>query len=342
MTHKVWVRQADRTIEVADGDTILNAALTAGIDYPFGCQSGNCGACKSRLLDGSVEMLPYSEYALTDEEKAGGLILACQALPEADCRVGWLDLDETVQHPLRKLDCRVTAREKATHDITVVRLAVEAGGPFSFSAGQYASVTFPGQPPRDYSMASRPDDAEIEFHIRAMDGGAVSHYVNDQLEVGDAVRVEGPMGLAYLREQHAGPILAVAGGSGLAPIKSIVEEALGKGMAQPIAMYFGVRGERDLYLEAHFEDLAKAHGNFSFTPVLSEPNGATGRRTGFLADAVAADFQDLDGFKLYMAGPPVMVDTTTAACTPLGLRGEDLHADPFYSAHELAEQGAAT
>lgn len=338
MSHNVWIRQADQTITVADGETILEAALGQGIDYPFGCQSGNCGACKSRLLKGEVELNPYSEYALTDEERRAGLILGCQAVPQADVEVAWLELEETLQHPRRTLDCRVTALEQATHDIRIIRLAVEDGGPYAFSAGQYASVIFPGQQARDYSMANAPDDETLEFHIRVMEGGSVSHFVNGELKEGDAVRVEGPLGLAFLRESHTGPILAVAGGSGLAPIKSIVETALAKNMAQPITFYFGVRDERDLYMEGHFDALAAKHANFTFIPVLSEPSGASERRTGFLADAVATDIQDMDGFKTYLAGPPIMVDTTSKICEARGLRSEDLHADPFYSAHELATQ----
>ena len=332
---KVHVRQAGRAIEVETGATILESALTQGIDYPHGCQSGNCGACKSRLLSGDVELADHSEYALTDEEREQGLILACRAMPWEDCEVAWLELDETVQHPQRKLICRVAGLERATHDIRIVRLRIESGGPFTFSAGQYAAVTFGNLPSRDYSMANRPDQEILEFHVRAMDGGSVSHFVTKQLALGDEVRVEGPLGLAYLREQHTGPILAVAGGSGLAPVKSIVETALEKGMAQPITMYFGVRNERDLYLEDHFTALAAKHRNLRFTPVLSEPSGPTERRTGYLADAIAADCGDLDGCKVYLAGPPVMVDTVSDACVRLGVRSEDLHADPFYAAHEL-------
>jgi len=341
MSHQVRIRQGGRTIAVESGQTVLDAALAAGIDYPFGCQSGNCGACKSRLLVGEVLLAPYSEFALTDDERAQGLILACRAEPQMDCQVAWLELEETVQHPLRQLECRVAELRQATHDIRIVRLSVEAGGPFTFSAGQYAAVAFDGHPARDFSMANRPDEPLLEFHVRAMDGGSVSHFVNKELKVGDRVRVEGPMGLAWLREAHAGPILAAAGGSGLAPIKSIVERALEKGMAQPIALYFGVRDERDLYYDDHFVALEMKHPNFRFIPVLSEARGPTELRTGNLSDVIARDLSNLDGWTCYLAGPPVMVETVSDVCRQLGLRGEDLHADPFYSAHELARKGTA-
>jgi naphthalene 1,2-dioxygenase ferredoxin reductase component len=341
MSNTVRIRQAGREIAVEPGQTILEAALAAGVDYPFGCQSGNCGACKSRLLVGEVLLAPYSEFALTDDERAQGLILACRAEPQMDCQVAWLELEETVQHPLRQLDCRVAELRQATHDIRIVRLAVEAGGPFTFSAGQYAAITFDGYPPRDFSMANRPDEPLLEFHVRTMEGGTVSHFVAKGLKLGDRVRVEGPMGLAWLRENHTGPILAVAGGSGLAPIKSIVERALQKGMAQPIALYFGVRDERDLYYDDRFVALELKHPNFRFIPVLSEPRGPTQLRTGMLSEAVAQDLSNLDGWKCYLAGPPIMVETVSEVCRRLDLRAEDLHADPFYAAHELARKGAA-
>jgi CDP-4-dehydro-6-deoxyglucose reductase/ferredoxin-NAD(P)+ reductase (naphthalene dioxygenase ferredoxin-specific) len=217
-----------------------------------------------------------------------------------------------------------------------VRLKILEGGPYDFSAGQYASVTFPGLPARDYSMANRPDEPGLEFHIRRLAGGAVTPFVAKRLKVGDKIKVFGPHGTSYLRERHTGPILALAGGSGLAPIKSVVETALASSATQPIHLYFGVRDERDLYLEDHFKKLAARHKNLAFVPVLSEPSKATKRRTGFLADAVRQDFETLDGAKAYLAGPPIMVETAVAALEALGLRRQDCHADAFYTEAEKA------
>ncbi len=336
--YQVKIRGTDKVVEVGEDETILEAALSAGIDYPFGCQSGNCGSCKSRLLAGEVEMTDFSEYALTDDERAQGQILACSSVPVTDCEVAWLDLEETVQHATQALDCRVVAVEQATHDTVILRLQAPDSGTLAFSAGQYASLAFAEQPHRDFSMASEPYGGILEFHIRAIEDGQVSQFAQSKLQVGDAVALSGPMGLAFLRELHTGPIVAVAGGSGLAPIKSIVETALAKGMAQPITLYFGVRAERDLYLLAHFEALAAKHANFNFIPVLSEETGPTTRRTGMLADAIGEDLATMDGCKVYAAGPPPMVDAVRALVDRLGGRAEDLHADPFYTVHELAAQ----
>lgn len=331
MAHQVRIQQHPVPLTVAANETILEAALAAGVDYPCGCQSGNCGSCKSRLIAGAVELSPYSETALTEDERAAGYVLACRAVPKSDVVIAWVEPDEAVTHAQRRLDCRVAGIADATHDIRILRLCIDAGGPFDYAAGQYAAVGFDGLPPRDFSMASPAGGRELEFHVRAVAGGTVSAYVRRALKVGDRVRVEGPHGTAYLRESHRGPILALAGGSGLAPIKAIVERALAIALPQPIHLYFGVRDERDLYLEDHFRRLAATHPNVSFVPVLSEPSAPTRRRVGFLADAVAADFRDLDGAKAYIAGPPVMVETCAAAVQRLGVRSQDCHADAFYT-----------
>lgn len=339
MAFSVRVRQFDTPVTVEMGQTVLEAALAQGRPYPHGCRSGNCGACKSELLSGEVDMLPSSEYALTDAERRRGLILACRAVPWSDCEVAYLDVEDVAAHPIRRLACRVSAVEPATHDITIIRLEVLSGGPFTFSAGQYVELTFEGRPARDYSMANRPDEATLEFHVRRVAGGAVSPFVTGGLEVGTAVRADGPYGGAYLRERHRGPILLLAGGSGLAPVKSILETALALGMRQPIRLYFGARDERDVYLERWLAALAAAHGNFRFEVVLSAPSGPTRRRTGFLHQAVREDFRDLDGCKAYLAGPPVMVEACTPVLEALGVRRHDIHADPFYTAAEKQQLG---
>lgn len=335
MTFKVDIRQAGRVITVPEGRTILEVALAEEIAYPHGCRSGRCGSCKSRLVSGEVDLLEHTRFALSDEEKAQGLILACRALPRSDAFVAWLGGDEELaDHPRRRLRCRVVGIEDATHDIKRVRLAVEDGAPLLFSAGQYARVTFPGAPPRDYSMASWPGEPELEFHIRRIPGGAATVRVHARLKLGDRVAVDGPLGSSYLREKHAGPILCIAGGSGLAPIKSIVETALGQGMKQPIHVYFGARTERDLYLVDHFEGLEARHTNLTFTPILSAASPQPRWRTGFVTDAIVQDLQDLDGWKAYVAGPPVMVDAAIEVTTSRGLRPQDLHADVFFTPEE--------
>jgi len=340
MTFSVSIRQYGGAIAVDAGQTILEAALAEGVPYPHGCRSGNCGACKSALESGEVTLAPYSDYALTDEERAAGLILACRAVPWSDAAFAWLDVDEVAMHPVRHLACRVIELANVTHDIKRVRLEILSGGPFAFSAGQYAAVRVSGLAPRDYSMANRPDEPTLEFHVRDTVGGAASRYIARSLKVGEKVMIEGPFGSSFLREKHTGPILAIAGGSGLAPIKSIVETALARGARQPIHLYVGVRDERDLYLEEHFTALAARQPNLVFVPVLSEPTASTRRRTGFVHEAALADLRDLDGTKAYIAGPPVMVEAATAQLLARGLPRQDIHADAFYT--EAEKQALST
>ncbi len=340
MVATVRIKQWPKPVALEPGQVVLEAALNAGIPYPFGCQSGNCGACKSMLIEGKVELADYSEFALTDEEKAQGLVLACRSMADEDIEIAWLEGEDIALHAQRRLDCKVTKLDRLTHDITGVTLAIEKGGPFAFTAGQFARVTFPGQKTRDYSMASRPDQAELAFHIRHMQGGHVSAYVASELKVGAPVTVEGPAGIAHLKEAHTGPIVAIAGGSGLAPIASIVETALHKGRRSPIHLYFGARDEQDVYLEDRFKALAAQHPNLTYQVVLSQPSAATQRRTGFLHEAVAADLQTLDGAKAYVAGPPVMVDAVTPVLVSKKMRREDVHADAFYTDADKPKVGA--
>lgn len=319
----------------AEGETILANLLAAGVAFPHNCQAGNCGACKCELIEGDILELPYSEYALSPEERARNLVLACRSQVWGDCTVRPLEAEDLVLHPSRVLRCRVLALEDLTHDIKGVRLAVEAGGPFSFSAGQYARVELaPSVQARNYSMANRPESAELEFHVRRVPHGQASGYVFERLRPGDAIRVSGPLGTAYLRDAHAGPILAVAGGSGMAPIKSILETALAADPTRAIHLYFGVRAERDVYLEPQLAELARRHSGFRYQIVLSEPDGASTRRTGMVADAFASDFDSFAGFKAYLAGPPPMVEAAEQRLLERGMATRDIHADAFYSQAE--------
>lgn len=340
MTKQVEIRQAGCRLALAPGVTVLDAALAAGIDYPHGCRSGRCGSCKSRLVSGEVELLEHSRFALSDAEKAQGLILACRAVPTRDAVVAWLGGDEHVpSHPRCRLTGRVAAIEDATHDIKHVRIVIDGDEPFAFSAGQYARLTLAGAPARDYSMASAPGERELEFHIRRVPGGAATPRIHSRSKPGDPVLIEGPFGASYLREQHVGPMLCVAGGSGLAPIKAIVEAAIACGMKQPIHVYFGARGERDLYLVDHFQTLARRHRHLRFTPVLSEAPSPARWRSGWVTDAVAEDLHTLDGWKAYVAGPPAMVEAAMRIGAARGLRAEDLHADVFYTPDDASVRG---
>jgi naphthalene 1,2-dioxygenase ferredoxin reductase component len=319
----------DQPVPVQAGDTVLASLLRAGLAFPFSCQAGNCGTCKCELVSGDVHELEYSEHALSAAERARGIVLACRTQVWDDTVIRRIDAEELVVHPSRVMRCRVLELEELTHDIRGVRLAIEAGGPFTFSAGQYAQVEFAPGLSRHYSMASTPDEPELVFHIRHMPGGRTSAYAAMQLKVGDRVKVSGPLGIAYLRDAHRGPVLLVAGGSGLAPIRSILCTLLERGHDAPVGLYFGVRSERDVYHEALLKDLARMHPNFSYRVVLSEQKGASGRRYGLVHEAL--ELADREDLMIYMAGPPVMVEAAAAALAARGIAPRQIHADAFYN-----------
>jgi CDP-4-dehydro-6-deoxyglucose reductase/ferredoxin-NAD(P)+ reductase (naphthalene dioxygenase ferredoxin-specific) len=243
-----------------------------------------------------------------------------------------------VSPPHTLLTCRIAELEAATPDIRILRLAPPANAGFDFRPGQYAKLGFGQLPPRDYSMASRPGAPLVEFHIRDM-GNGPSRYAVRELKLGETVSLTGPLGGAYLRAEHAGPIIAVAGGSGLAPMKSIIDAALHLGLRQEVRLYVGARTARDLYLVEHFDGLAAAHANFRFIPVLSEPEGPTAMRTGLVGELVAADIAALPGAKTYLAGPPIMVESTVSLLLARGVDQADIHADPFYGDAEARRRG---
>lgn len=319
----------DRPIPVEAGDTILGSLLRAGVPFPFSCQAGNCGTCKCELVSGDILELEHSEHALAAEERAKGIILACRTQVWDDTVVRRIDAEELVLHPSRVMRCRLLEIEDLTHDIKGLRLAVEAGGPMSFSAGQYAEVEIAPGLSRHYSMANTPDEPELLFHVRHMPGGRTSGYVATQLKVGDKVKVSGPLGVSYLRDNHRGPVLLVAGGSGLAPIQSILCTLLARGHAAPVTLYFGVRSERDIYHEPLLRDFVAKHPNFSYHVVLSEQKGAHGRRYGLVHEAI--DVPDPQEAMAYLAGPPVMVEAAAALLAARGLAPRQVHADAFYN-----------
>jgi CDP-4-dehydro-6-deoxyglucose reductase/ferredoxin-NAD(P)+ reductase (naphthalene dioxygenase ferredoxin-specific) len=328
---QITLEGRDRPVPVEAGDTILESLLRAGVPFPFSCQAGNCGTCKCELLSGDVNELEYSEHALSPQERAKGIILACRTQVWDDTAVRRIDAEDLVMHPSRVMRCRVLALDELTHDIKGLRLAIEAGGPFSFSAGEYAQLEFAPGFSRHYSMANTPSEDELAFHVRHMPDGRTSAYVASQLRIGDRLKVSGPLGVAYLRERHAGPVLLIAGGSGLAPIESILRKLLDDEYAHPVTLYFGVRSERDLYHEALLRDLVARHANFTYHVVLSEQKGARGRRYGLVHEALGADLRDVDGSMAYLAGPPVMVEAATALLASRGLASRQVHADAFYN-----------
>ena len=247
----------------------------------------------------------------------------------------------TLDPPSSSYECRVVGLEQLTYDTRRLRLRITGDRPFRFEAGQYVQLSFAALAPTDYSIASRPDQRELEFFIRNMRADGVSGYVTEALKVGDSVRLEGPFGSCCVDPAHQGPILAIGGGSGLAPMKSIVETALARRLPQPIYLYFGVRTPEDLFLVADLERLAAQHENFTFVAVVEQPGPTNRCRQGRLDQVIAEDFGNLEGFMAYLAGSPAMVEATNAALQRLGLADSAIHADAYHSMAVKAQTDAA-
>jgi ferredoxin-NAD(P)+ reductase (naphthalene dioxygenase ferredoxin-specific) len=338
--HRVRLESFDREILVQAGATILSAALDEGIDYPFMCTQGQCGACKSQLIRGEVYLgTLYNPMVLTERERACGKILACQAEPRGDCVIATGTIGGMEQHLVRELQCVVTELERPVSGVTIIRLRSVGEEFFPFTAGQYAELGFAGMPPRLYSMANRPDERTLEFHIRKMTDGQVSRFVGDRLACGDRVVLKGPYGTAGLQQEHLGPILLAAAGTGLAPIQSILETALSVEMAQPIQVYVGARSAQDLYHEERLRALARQHANIKLEIVLSQSTSTDSRRTS-ISDAIKADLADLSAYQAYIAGPPGFCNTTRQTLDNLGLGPDACFMDPFltHTDDQLMEQ----
>ncbi len=331
----VNIRSAECSIDVDLGSTILEAALQAGIDYPHGCRAGNCAGCKSRLHSGDVELSPYSEFALSDAEFKDGLILACRAVPWSNCDVSWCEPDDVAIHPVLDLNCEVHALDPLTHDIVSLKLKITNSHTFAFSSGQFVYVEFDGFPRREYSIASLTDDI-LEFYIRIIPGGTVSPFVATYLDIGERVRVNGPYGNMFYRQQHEGPVFAIAGGSGLSAIQPVVLESLQQRPQRMVSLYHGVRAEQDVFRQNMFNELQTQHVAFSYCPVLSATTQQSKRKTGMLAEVLDKELQDVVAGKAYLAGPPPMVRSCSEVLAEKGMDPMNIHADPFFTEADQA------
>ena len=320
------------------GDTFLEAMQRASELSSLSCYAGDCGSCKCEYVSGAITELEDTASALSPMERARSIVLGCRTQLRGDVEIRSIYDAERVVHPARAVACRVAEVDALTHDITRFRLAVESGPPLEFTAGQYARVVFAPGVHREYSMANPPHDPVLEFHVRKTANGIASNHVSARLAAGDRVQVEGPLGSCYLRAQHPGPILLAGGGSGMAPMLSILESALHLGMSQPIRLYFGARQARDIYATERLAALAERHSNFRFCIVLSAPQaGGAGYRTGMLHEVIAADWSELAVGKAYLAGPPVMVEAVSSLLRARGIALRDIHADAYYTEAEKAQ-----
>ncbi|MDX3905786.1 MAG: FAD-binding oxidoreductase [Pigmentiphaga sp.] len=322
---ELLVQPLGRSLAVEPGANLLQTLRSNEVPVSYSCMAGRCGTCRCKVLEGGV--LESGHEAKLTNPHDGRYVLACMSVLTESCTIEIPEIDELVVHPARVLKTAVTELEPVTHDIR--RLVLRASKPLSFSPGQYATLQFTPEHIRPYSMAGLPGD-ELEFHVRVVPGGKVSGYIDTQLKPGDQVRVSGPLGTAYLRRRHAGPMLCVAGGTGLAPVLSIVRGALASGMGNDIHVYFGVRSEQDVYGKRWLDELSAQHSNLNVHVVVAAGAERLGHRSGLVTDAVDADWSRLSGWRAYLCGSPPMVDAATLLLARKGLSAEHIYADAFY------------
>jgi CDP-4-dehydro-6-deoxyglucose reductase len=345
MPHQVTLQPSGHRFTVDEDETILDAALREGFALPYGCRNGACGACKGTVLAGQLDYGAHSPTALKDEEKAQGRALFCRARPLSDMVIEAREIGAAKDIVVKTLPCRVEKLEKRADDVMVMKIKLPASERLQFLAGQYIEFQLKDGRARSYSLANPPhDDALLELHIRHVPDGLFSDRVFSTLKERDILRLKGPLGSFFIREDSDKPMLFVAGGTGFAPIKAMLEHAFAEHTDRELILYWGVRALKDLYMAELPRQWLAEKPNFSFVPVLSnpEPGDRWQGRTGFVHEAVLADFADLSGYQVYACGAPVMVDSARAAFTATrGLPEDEFFADSFVYAADAETAPAA-
>ena len=342
-TYSLTVEPLGRTVEIREGQTILDACLREGIWLPHACGHGLCSSCKVDVTDGDVDHGPVSPFALMDFEREEGKALACCATPQSDLTIeADLDVDPDARcYPVRDFTATVVEIVDLTPDIKGVWL--ELNHDITFQAGQYINLSLPGMnEPRAYSLANPPSDTRrIELHIRLVPGGQGSTYVHQQLKVGDSLTVSGPYGQFFVRASRSAPMLFLAGGSGLSSPKSMILDLLAQGCTQPMTLIHGVRTAKDVFFADLFQGLAAQYPHFTYVPALSgEVDAGWTGATGFVHDVAEQQFQGrFSGMQAYLCGPPAMIDAAIQTLMKGRLFEQDIFTERFFSAADRAGDG---
>ena len=319
-----------RTFQVRPDETVLAAALRQGIMLPYSCRNGTCASCKCKLVSGRVEYPFNPPAALEQQDLAEGAILACQAVATDDLEIKVTEIEQVADIPARTLPAKVHQIDELTPDVRRLWLKLPKGRRMQFLAGQYMDILLPGGKRRAFSIASSPShEAFIELHVRFVEGGGFTGHVFEGMQPGEVLRLEGPLGMFFVRLNSPRPILMMGGGTGFAPLKAMIEDLIHAGDDRPITLYWGVRTEKDLYAKALIDEFAEQHPYFRFVPVLSEPEADWTGRTGFVHSALLKDYPDLSAFEIYMSGPPAMVHAARKEFLAHGGSEEHLHYDSF-------------
>ena len=327
----VKIEPAGHTFTARENETVLDAALRQGVHLPYGCRGGACGACKATLLTGKVHYETRPD-GITDEDIESGLALLCQAKPCSDLGIKVREIEKSMDIAIKKYPCRVEERIQLNHDVLLIKLKLPETERMPFFAGQYIDFILQDGRHRSFSIANAPhDDKYIELHIRHIPGGEFTTEAFTHMKTRDMFRIEGPKGQFYLREDSSRPMIFMAGGTGFAPVKGIIEHTLHIGSTRPIHLYWGVRTLEDLYMKELAGQWAAEHEHIHFIPVLSDPkpHDNWSGRTGLVNQAILDDFDDLSGYEMYGSGPPKMVYAGQEMFPEKGLDLEHYFSDAF-------------
>ncbi len=344
MSYQVTIEPTGDQIEVAEGQTILQAALRQGVWLPFACGHGTCATCKIQVLEGEVDIGEASSFALMDTERDEGKVLACCATPQSDLVIeADIDVDpDFAGHPVQDYEAVVSAIVDLSPTIKGVHFRLDR--PMAFQAGQYVNLQLPGiEGTRAFSLANPPSRAdEIELHVRLVEGGAATTHIHQQLAVGDRVEISGPYGQFFVRHSKAGGLIFIGGGSGLSSPQSMILDLLERGDSRPMVLFQGARNHAELYNHELFERLASEYTNFTYVPALSQvaDDAEWNGFRGFVHEAAKTHFEGrFQGHQAYLCGPPPMIDAAITTLMQGRLFERDIHMERFYSAADNAAEG---
>ncbi len=333
---RVSLSKSGRSFSVAPGQPVLDAALDAGLNLPHSCKGGNCGACRARLLSGQVHYPNGRPLGLADSEVAEGLILLCQARADGDLAIDTLERSIADQAQVKRLPSRVEHMQRWSHDVMGVFLRLPAVERFDFLPGQYVDIMLSGGRRRSFSIASPPHDSRLlELHVRRVPGGEFTEQLFGDETRATLLNIEGPLGHFVYRAPEPrtpgeeAPMLLIGGGTGLAPLKSIMRHVIENGLRREMTLYWGVRSERDLYAHAALEELTRSAHYLRYVPVLSEPSSAWEGRRGWVHEAVLREVEQLQRHAVYASGPPEMIDAVRREFGLRGVPAERLFFDSF-------------
>ena len=331
----ISVQPSGIQFEAQAGESLLAAGIRQGIGLPYGCKDGACGSCKCKLVSGQVQQSNFQRKALSEEEEAQGFVLTCSARALSDITLESRQVTPAGALPVKKMPTRVSSLLRKTEDVVLMQLQLPANDSFVYRAGQYVEFILRDGARRSYSMANAPSHGPgVELHIRHMPGGRFTDLVFGSMKEKDILRIEGPMGSFFLREESSKPMVFVASGTGFAPLKALLEHMQHCGITRPVTLYWGGRRPADLYMDDWVQAHCVAMPHVRYVPVVSDalPEDAWQGRTGFVHLAVLQDFPDLSGHQVYACGAPIVVDSAKRDfCAQAGLPADEFFADAFTS-----------